>query len=808
MTRKKSNTQTGTVKRHPDGFGFFIPDSPGLVDAYIPKHSMNGVMTNDKVEAEVYPEPGGKRFRGEVVKIINRAFKDVIGTYKDFNDQYGIILDTNNNWGANLHIPKKWTLNAKVDDLVIAHVEGYPTDKDPFLGKVTEVLGDANDPLYDIKKVIINHKIPHVFSGAIEKESQTFDHDLDPKKFPHRKDLTKVPLITIDGKTAKDFDDAIFVEQTSEGFHLIVAIADVSHYVKIGTAIDTEAYERGTSVYFPNFVVPMLPEVLSNELCSLKPNVFRLCLVADMHFDFQGNNLKSEFYEAVMKSHARVTYGEAQEVIDGMCPPQFEPIKNMILKAADFAKILMAKRFQAGSLDLEIPETELIIDAAGNPVDILRAERIFAHRLIEEMMLIANVETARFIGRNDKEVLYRIHEPPKLEKIEALNNHLHNFGSSIQLSTSNLQKNLGKALQEFTGKPEEIILNILILRSMNQAKYSPDNVGHFGLGFEDYCHFTSPIRRYPDLIVHRVMKNILRIPGYEMPSDDTLGTAGTMLSACEQRSVKSERQLQSIKKARFISKYMGQEFEGIISSVAKFGVFVLLRQFDVDGLVKVEDLGDDHFLFLEDEMMLKGKKTGTIYKLGDIVKIQVVAADVELGQINFALEGQPQKSAEHFNTRGKDRDRRPFGGKSRDDRKGGKHRKDKSESKGNDKNSLKSDFKDFKNKHKNKGQDDDRKRDRDSHRDGDREVRKPQQKSFRNNRLTGRDDGKVASPGLNVNSKMEKILKMLDEGASRGNHPKGFSDREDDKERRKGKDDRRGAGKARLSKRSGKGKTR
>jgi ribonuclease R len=296
---------------------------------------------------------------------------------------------------------------------------------------------------------------------------------------------------------------------------------------------------------------------------------------------------------------------------------------------------------------------------------------------------------------------------------------------------------------------------------MNQAKYSPDNVGHFGLGFEDYCHFTSPIRRYPDLIVHRVIKNILGIPGYEMPSDDTLSSAGTMLSGCEQRSVKAERQLQSIKKARFISKYMGQEFEGIISSVAKFGIFVLLRQFDVDGLVKVEDLGDDHFLFIEEDMMLKGKKTGKQYKLGEVVKIQVVAADVELGQINFALVGQPQKSADHFNTKGRDSSRRnrPEKGSHRDDR--GKK---------------------------------------------DRGGKDHNQKSKKDNNNSRSE--KIASPGLSVNSKMEKILRMLDEGASRGNHPKGFSNRKDDKERRKSKNDSGRAGKARLPKRSGKGKAR
>ncbi len=659
--KNRKDTQTGIVKRHPDGFGFFIPDNSEIPDVYIPKQFMAGVMTNDKVEIKIYPEPGGKRFRGEVLKVIERSSKVVIGKYKNFNEMYGIIFDDNNNWGANLSIPKGWSMQANEGDLVVVQITSYPEKKEPFLGRVIEVLGDSTDPLFDIKKVIYSHKLPHVFDKFVQEECKQFELEIRPENFKNRRDLTKLPLITIDGKTAKDFDDAVYVENHEYGFRLIVAIADVSHYVKSESAIDREAYARGTSTYFPNYVVPMLPEVLSNELCSLKPDVYRLCCVADMKMDFQGTVIESDFYEGIMKSHARVTYGEAQEVIDGNTPEKFKHVEDVIKRCADLSKILMAKRFREGALDLEIPETELLIDETGAPVDIQRSERIFAHKLIEEMMLAANVAVARFIGeKHQTPVLYRIHEQPKRESIETLNHYLKNFGSDKKLGGKNLQKEIGRALQDFAGKPEEIVLHILTLRSMNQAKYSPENIGHFGLGFDYYAHFTSPIRRYPDLIVHRVLKNVLGIPGYEASAVDTLTTAGTLLSSCEQRSVKAERQLHSIKKARFMQKYLGEEFEGIISSVAKFGVFVLLRQFDIDGLIKVEELGNDLFIYDADNMLLTGKRSGFRYSIGDTLKIQVAGCDTDLGQINFALVQKPQmlqgsKGAQHRDKHSRDK---------------------------------------------------------------------------------------------------------------------------------------------------------
>lgn len=636
----KKRLLNGTIKRHPDGFGFFIADDKEQPDVYIPRHSMEGVMTNDKVSVEIYPEKGGERFRGEIIKVLQRGTKTFVGRFYKLNDKFGILRDEGKGWGQDLKIKIEDSQGAKDKELVAAEVTSYPEDGKPFTGKVTSIIGDALDPLTDIKRVILSNGIPQDFSPATLEEAKRFKEVPDERDYKGRKDLRDIDLITIDGATAKDFDDAVYVEMNNEGFLLYVAIADVSHYVQIGTAIDRDAYERGTSVYFPNFVVPMLPEVLSNGLCSLNPHVPRLCMVSEMQFNFTGEMTRSDFYEAVMESKARVTYGEAQEVIDGNGAEKFNHVKDNILRLADLAKILMAKRFKEGSLDLEIPETELVIDGAGVPIDIQKSERLFAHRLIEEMMLAANVAVAKFLHGRNVPALYRIHEPPNEQAIRLLEKYMATFGGKTKLGQGKLQKRLTKALEEFENRPEAQILNILTLRSMSQAKYSPNNVGHFGLGFEDYSHFTSPIRRYPDLIIHRLLKTqVVKSNQYRLMSEDDLATAGTILSAAEQRSTKAERQIHSIKKARFMEKFIGHEFDGMISSVAKFGVFVLLREYDIDGLVRLDDLGHDRFEFDEENLRLVAKRSGMAFSIGDSIRIQVAAADPELGQINFVKAG-------------------------------------------------------------------------------------------------------------------------------------------------------------------------
>lgn len=650
---KKLGFQEGIVKRHPDGFGFLIPDDNSLPDVYIPRHSMEGIMTNDRVLVEVEPERGQQRFRGEIVRVVKRSFTEVLGRFHRQSDGNGLIPDEGHGWGADLKIRAEHSMKAQDGDFVHVQITSYPNQRDGFCGRISAILGKSGDPLLDVKRCIFQHQIPHEFSEACITESKSLPHEVQPQDLKGRRDLTQLPLITIDGATAKDFDDAIYTEQHDRGFRCIVAIADVSHYVKPGRPMDRDAYERGTSTYFPNFVVPMLPEALSNELCSLKPNVIRLALVSEMHLDFTGHVVKSEFYEAYIKSHARVIYGEAQEVIDGTVPPKLEHVKENILRSADLAKILMVKRIRDGSLQLEIGETEIVLNDLGEPVDVIRAERIFAHKLIEELMLIANVSVAKHFAQKEIPAMYRIHEPPRSESLNLLNRYLTAFGSNKKVSGDNIQKKLTRTLQSFEGTPQEEILNVLTLRAMNQAVYSADNVGHFGLGFSHYTHFTSPIRRYPDLIVHRLLKSlILKSDQYKGMSEDDLRSAATLLSACEQRSTKCERLFHAIKKARFMVPHLGKEFDGIVSQVTKFGVFVLLREFDIDGLIRVDDLGDDRFEFDEENIMLVGKRTGLKYEIGMPLRVQVANADIGSGRVDFVLAGFLEKK-QRLEKRGK-----------------------------------------------------------------------------------------------------------------------------------------------------------
>ncbi|MCJ8277812.1 MAG: VacB/RNase II family 3'-5' exoribonuclease, partial [Bdellovibrionales bacterium] len=482
----KNERVAGLVKRHPDGFGYLIPDDNEIPDLFLSRKEMRGVMTNDRVEANLEKEKNGERFFGTEVKVLERGVTRVVGKVKKQSNGDLQLYDGFQRWGEALTIPYKQSRGATEGDLVAVDIVEYPSKKSGFVGRVIDIIGDSADPNNDFKRVLHEHQVPMEFPFNVMNEARVISQEVTDKEREGRKDLRDMAFITIDGVTAKDFDDAIYVEQKDKGFRLWVAIADVSHYVRPGTGLDDQAFERGTSVYLPNFVVPMLPEELSNGICSLKPEVDRLALVCELGIAFDGEVLDAQVYEAVICSHARVTYGEAQEIISKEAEHKKEVVNDNINTAADLAKILMAKRYREGSLDLEVPETQVVVDEMGQPVDVIKSERVFAHKLIEEMMLIANVSVAKLIQNKEQAALYRVHESPKGEDIERIQTFLGNFGSSKKLRGGHLQKKLSKSLQEFRGQPEAVVLNMLTLRSMSQACYSMDNIGHFGLGFSDY----------------------------------------------------------------------------------------------------------------------------------------------------------------------------------------------------------------------------------------------------------------------------------------------------------------------------------
>ncbi len=670
-------TLTGTVKRHPGGFGFFIPEKPEHPDIYLPKNQMPGLMNNDKVKIAVIARPQNRRaspaknrnhlqksrnfgrrglYSGKILHLVERAHEYIVGQYFPLSGgEGGLIRDDSSQWGEDLKIRLKQKQKIKQGEWVQAKILHYPDSSKGLSGEITCSLGDFPSALEDNIRVVQKNNIPAVFPENCLKEAKSSFLDKG-----QRKDLRHLPFVTIDGATAQDFDDAIYVSQSLQGWTLYVAIADVSHYVTKNSAMDKEAFHRGNSLYFPGWTLPMLPEKLSNDLCSLKPGEDRLTFVAEIHFNTQGEKQKAKFYTALIHSQARLNYGEAQEIIEnpvysrngrvkggqngGKQKAFSEPVVQNVRASEKLAQRLIKNRLKKHFINLEIPETEISLNALGEPTDIRQTHRLFSHRLIEELMLSANTAVAEYLQKHKVPSIYRIHDPPKTESLKFLESFAGHRGLKVRLTEPHLHKKISDLIQEFAGQALTEVVQTLILRSLSQAVYSAQNSRHFGLNTRYYTHFTSPIRRYSDLTLHRILKAVLaqKKPVY---SESELSRISAVVSSCEQRSVKAERQIKDIKRARFIKKHIGEEMEGMICSLTRFGLFVKLRLYDVEGLIPINSL-PGRWEFEEALLELVSPVSGKRFKMGEQVSIQVAGADIETGQIDFELKkhaGKPVK---------------------------------------------------------------------------------------------------------------------------------------------------------------------
>ena len=640
----KMNLIVGGLICHPNGFGFVAPEDGG-VDIFINPRNLKGAMHGDKVVARIEGRSKGDgKKEGRIIRILERRHKTIVGRFEK-RKGFGVVIPSEERILHEVIIPPKDSRHIEDGKIVEAEIIRWPAEHITLLGKIIAVLGDHDDPDVEIEVIVKKYSLPHRFPHNVIEEAKAIPQEVTGDDIAGRVDLRDSRTVTIDGETAKDFDDAVSVERTAKGYRLWVSIADVAHYVKEETLLDKEAYNRGTSVYFPDRCIPMLPEALSNGICSLNPHVDRLTLTAEMDFDHEGNIIRSKFYESVIKSSARLTYTNVRDILTG----NDETIKEKYSRLMDDLRImeglclkLRERRAELGSIDFDLPEPQIIIDIEGKVEGIVKSERNIAHRIIEECMLAANQAVATYITQLKLPFLYRVHEEPDKESIYEFKEFIGNFG--YHLKENNLSpKTLQKALLEAEGKPEEKLINHILLRSMKQARYSEKNVGHFGLAFEYYTHFTSPIRRYPDLVVHRILKKWIR-EKYSGKDKEYWGKALPEIaghtSKRERNAMESEREVVDLKKAQFMMDKVGEVYNGIISGVTSFGFFVEIEEYFVEGLVHVTNLKDDYYTFMEKEHSLIGDHTRKRYRIGDRVRVVVANVDIERRQIDLALEGQ------------------------------------------------------------------------------------------------------------------------------------------------------------------------
>jgi ribonuclease R len=656
------------VLGHRDGHGFVKRDD-GDSDIYLPPQEMQTVMHKDRVRVRVTRQDKRGRPEGRVVDIIERRKTPIIGRLLNESGVW-LVAPEDRRFGRDILIPKNGIANAQAGQVVAVELTEPPSMYSQPAGRVTEVLGEIDDPGMEIEIAVRKYEVPHLFSSATLAQAARLPDQLRPADMKQRINLTDVPLVTIDGEDARDFDDAVYCEPYASGkgktavsgWRLLVAIADVSHYVKPGEALDEDAFERATSVYFPRRVIPMLPEKLSNGLCSLNPNVLRLSMVCDMVIDQHGDTVAYQFYPAVINSHARLTYTEVAAALANTRGPEAAKQGDLmphLLHLHEVYRALLKARGRRGAVDFDTTETQIVCDDNGKIEKIVPRTRNDAHRLIEEAMLAANVCAADFIAGAEHASLFRVHEGPTPEKRQALQNYLKALGLGLSVSDEPTPGEFQAIAAATHGRPDAQQIHTMLLRSMQQAIYTPTNSGHFGLSYPAYTHFTSPIRRYPDLLVHRVIKAILQARRFSIGSGQLVAASktrkgskpsqalladlerweqvGVHCSANERRADEASRDVEAWLKCRYMRERLGEEFAGTVSAVTSFGVFVTLDNLYVEGLVHITELGGEYYRFDEVRQELRGERSGVRYIVGARVRVQVSRVDLDGRKIDFRM---------------------------------------------------------------------------------------------------------------------------------------------------------------------------
>jgi ribonuclease R len=643
----RMNLVVGKVQTHPRGFAFVVPDRPvdGVSgDIFIAGANLNQAVHGDRVVARIERFKDGDRAEGRIIRIVERAASTVVGRFDTDDSGLGFVAPFDRRLLVDIQIPRGEARDAEPGDMVTAEITRWPTPTRGAVGRINEVLGGIDEPGVDTEIIIRKYGIPDEHSDAAVDEARRLGTEVSPKDIRGRTDFRRLPTVTIDGEHARDFDDAITIEKLANGHYWLgVHIADVSHYVSEGSALDEEAYERGTSVYFPERAVHMFPSELATGLCSLNPHVDRLVQSCLMEVNRRGDVVRYEMHDGVINSNERMTYTAVNAILTHHDPEQTERYRGllpMFHQMRELFEILNGRRRRRGSIDFDLKEPELILDDAGLVEEIVALERNVAHRLIEEFMLLANETVAQHLSEGEVPTLYRVHEEPDPVKAEQFEEFIATLGYGLGASTDQLRpRHFQMLVERIRGTPEEKPIAFLMLRTMQKARYDAANLGHFGLAAQSYTHFTSPIRRYPDLVVHRTLRAARRGMAADRREElvEELPEIARHTSERERRADEAERELMQWKKVRFMADKVGEEFEGYITGVSAFGLFIELIEHFVEGLVHISTMADDYYRFVERAHILRGENTKKVYRLGDRVQVQVIRVDMERRQIDLGL---------------------------------------------------------------------------------------------------------------------------------------------------------------------------